>query len=107
MRRVCARRCSRLATVSEHDLPRLSRRLDSSTPAVSRCREDEAPQSATKLFTPIAIGGVEVPNRIVLPAMTTRLADEGGQVTEAMLAYYRVRAIGGVGLLTVEMSSPE
>ena len=59
------------------------------------------------LFSPIAIGGVEIPNRIVMPAMTTRLADEQGSVTEDVLAYYRARAEGGVGLITVEMSSPE
>ena len=59
------------------------------------------------LFSPITIGGVEIPNRIVLPAMTTRLADEQGYVTEDLLAYYRARAEGGVGLVTVEMSSPE
>ena len=39
--------------------------------------------------------------------MTTRLADEQGYVTEDLLAYYRARAEGGVGLVTVEMSSPE
>lgn len=39
--------------------------------------------------------------------MTTRLADERGYVTQDLLAYYRARADGGVGLVTVEMSSPE
>lgn len=53
------------------------------------------------------LGGVEIPNRIVLPAMTTRLADEQGHVTDDLLAYYGARAAGGVGLVTVEMSSPE
>ncbi len=65
------------------------------------------PDPATGLFSPITVGGVEIPNRIVLPAMTTRLADEQGHVTEDLLAYYRARAEGGVGLVTVEMSSPE
>jgi 2,4-dienoyl-CoA reductase-like NADH-dependent reductase (Old Yellow Enzyme family) len=59
------------------------------------------------LFTPIRIGHVEVRNRTVLPSMTTRLADADGFVTEAGLAYYRARAEGGVGLVTVEMASPE
>lgn len=59
------------------------------------------------LFTPILIGGVEVPNRIVLPAMTTRLADAEGNVTDELIAYYRARAAAGVGLVTVEMSAPE
>jgi dimethylglycine catabolism A len=59
------------------------------------------------LFSPVTIGGVEVPNRIVMPPMTTRLADDEGHVTDALLAYYRARALGGVGLITVEMGSPE
>jgi 2,4-dienoyl-CoA reductase-like NADH-dependent reductase (Old Yellow Enzyme family) len=59
------------------------------------------------LFSPIVIGEVEVPNRIVMPPMTTRLADDEGHVTDALLAYYRARALGGVGLITVEMGSPE
>ena len=74
---------------------------------MSRDRASAAAHPATGLFSPIAIGGVEIPNRIVLPAMTTRLADEQGFVTEELLAYYRARAEGGVGLVTVEMSSPE
>jgi dimethylglycine catabolism A len=74
---------------------------------VSRDLAVRAHDRATGLFSPIAIGGVEIPNRIVLSAMTTRLADEQGHVTEDLLAYYRARAEGGVGLLTVEMSSPE
>jgi 2,4-dienoyl-CoA reductase-like NADH-dependent reductase (Old Yellow Enzyme family) len=68
---------------------------------------DSAGASSGALFTPVSIGGVEIPNRIVLPPMTTRLADEHGGVTDELLAYYRARAIGGAGLITVEMSSPE
>jgi 2,4-dienoyl-CoA reductase-like NADH-dependent reductase (Old Yellow Enzyme family) len=59
------------------------------------------------LFSPIFIGEVEVPNRTVMPPMTTRLADPEGQVTGALLAYYGARALGGAGLITVEMGSPE
>ena len=39
--------------------------------------------------------------------MTTRLADPEGYVTDALIAYYKARALGGVGLITVEMGSPE
>jgi 2,4-dienoyl-CoA reductase-like NADH-dependent reductase (Old Yellow Enzyme family) len=39
--------------------------------------------------------------------MTTRSADESGEVTDATIAYFRARARGGVGLVTVEMASPE
>src|SRR5262249_9421945 len=38
---------------------------------------------------------------------TTRTADADGLVTEDTLAYYLARARGGVGLITVEMASPE
>src|SRR6185436_20265289 len=59
------------------------------------------------LLTPARIGGVEIKNRIVMPPMTTRLADEDGRVTEATIAYYMARVHGGTGLITVEMASPE
>ena len=39
------------------------------------------------LLTPARIGAVEIPNRIVMPPMTTRTADEAGHVTEDTLAY--------------------
>ena len=61
----------------------------------------------TDLFSPKAIGAVEIPNRLVMPAMTTRLADAEGFVTESTIAYFGARAAGGTGLVTVEMASPE
>src|SRR5262245_26091144 len=59
------------------------------------------------LLTPARIGSVEIPNRIVMPPMTTRTADADGYVTDDTLAYYLARARGGTGLITVEMASPE
>ena len=59
------------------------------------------------LLTPARIGSVEIPNRIVMPSMTTRTADAEGIVTDASLAYYAARGRGGTGLITVEMASPE
>src|SRR5687768_17909795 len=61
----------------------------------------------SRLFTPQRIGAVEIPNRVVMPAMTTRLADRNGFVTDDTIAYFAARAAGGVGLVTVEMASPE
>jgi 2,4-dienoyl-CoA reductase-like NADH-dependent reductase (Old Yellow Enzyme family) len=61
----------------------------------------------SRLFTLGRIGGVAIRNRIVMPAMTTRLADAEGFVTPATLAWFATRAAGGVGLVTVEMASPE
>src|SRR4249920_2718678 len=57
------------------------------------------------LLTPARIGSVQIPNRIVMPPMTTRTADAEGFVTEDTLAYYLARARGGVGLITGEMAS--
>jgi dimethylglycine catabolism A len=59
------------------------------------------------LLTPARIGSVEIRNRVVMPPMTTRTADEEGHVTDDTLAYYLARARGGVGLITIEMASPE
>src|ERR1043166_2782297 len=59
------------------------------------------------LLTPARIGSVDIPNRIVMPPMTTRPADEEGYVTDDTIAYYLARARGGVGLITVEMASPK
>jgi 2,4-dienoyl-CoA reductase-like NADH-dependent reductase (Old Yellow Enzyme family) len=59
------------------------------------------------LLTPARIGPVEIKNRIVMPPMTTRTADAEGFVTDDSIAYYLARAQGGVGLITVEMASPE
>lgn len=59
------------------------------------------------LLTPARIGSVEIRNRIIMPPMTTRLADPEGHVTENSIAYYMARVRGGVGMITVEMASPE
>ena len=58
------------------------------------------------LLTPARIGSVEIRNRIVMPPMTTRLADAEGFVTEDSVNYYMARVRGGIGLITVEMASP-
>src|ERR1043166_3959742 len=59
------------------------------------------------LLTPARIGPAEIPNRIIMPPMTTRGSDADGNVTEQTIAYYMARVRGGVGLITVEMASPE
>jgi 2,4-dienoyl-CoA reductase-like NADH-dependent reductase (Old Yellow Enzyme family) len=59
------------------------------------------------LFEPISIRGVTIPNRVVMPSMTTRLATADGTVTPELIRYYLARAEGGTGLVTVEMCSPE
>lgn len=54
-----------------------------------------------KLFEPCRVGKLDLPNRIVMPPMTTHLG-KGGFATEAMVAYYSERARGGAGLIMVE-----
>lgn len=54
------------------------------------------------LFSPVRLGRLTLPNRIVMAAMETNLADEAGGVTEPLLAHYRRRAAGGAGMVTVE-----
>src|ERR1700733_8477163 len=59
------------------------------------------------LLTPARIGPVEIKNRIVMPPMTTRTANDEGFITEDSIAYYVAHVRGGTGLITVEMASPE
>jgi len=61
--------------------------------------------TATKLlFSPIDIAGLHLPNRIVMPAMGTGLPEHDGTCNDATIAYYRRRAEGGVGMITIEAS---
>lgn len=55
-----------------------------------------------KLMQPLAIKGMVLPNRVMVPAMVTRLADEGGWVTEEIRDRYQRYAQGNVGLIVVE-----
>ncbi|MFQ5861748.1 MAG: FAD-dependent oxidoreductase [Candidatus Brocadiales bacterium] len=59
-------------------------------------------ESFPRLFSPFRIGSMEVKNRIVLPAMETHLCDKEGFVTDEVISYYRERAKGGLGYVTVE-----
>ncbi len=70
-------------------------------------KQGDAATGRELLFQPGRIGDVLLPNRVVMPSMTTRAADPEGFVTDGSLAYYSARASGGVGLITVEMASPE
>ena len=52
------------------------------------------------LFSPININSMELKNRVVLTAMHLCYTPEGA-VTDRLTDFYRVRAIGGVGLIIV------
>lgn len=53
-----------------------------------------------KLFRPLRIGGVELKNRIVMPAMHLGYCKDGF-ISERIISFYRERALGGAGLIVV------
>jgi len=53
-----------------------------------------------KLLTPVKIGGLELRNRVVMPAMHLGYCRDGF-VTPRLVEFYRARAKGGVGLIIV------
>ena len=53
-----------------------------------------------RLFTPVAIGSIELTNRIVMPAVHLNYTPEGF-VTDRLVHFYVERATGGVGLIIV------
>ena len=55
-----------------------------------------------RLFEPIKIGKLELKNRIVMPALNTKLGTEWGAMSDRMIDYYAERAKGGVGLIIIE-----
>ncbi len=54
------------------------------------------------LFEPLRVRNVVLPNRLVLPAMVTRLSGEDGLVNDDIRARYVRFSRGGVGLIVVE-----
>ena len=60
--------------------------------------------SYEKLFTPGMIGGLELKNRIVMPAMGCSLAEPSGEAGQRMIKYYADRARGGAGLIITEIT---
>ena len=59
--------------------------------------------SLTHIHTPIQIGGIQIPNRVVRTAHATNLG--GGSMTDALIDYHLARAKGGTGLSIVEILS--
>jgi 2,4-dienoyl-CoA reductase-like NADH-dependent reductase (Old Yellow Enzyme family)/thioredoxin reductase len=53
------------------------------------------------LFEPFSLGPLRLKNRLVMAPMGTCL-DASGMITDEAIAYYRRRAEGGVGTITVE-----
>lgn len=57
------------------------------------------------LLSPIKIRGLELKNRIILPAMGTRMASKKGEITDRLIAYHAARTKGGCGLNIVEVAA--
>jgi 2,4-dienoyl-CoA reductase-like NADH-dependent reductase (Old Yellow Enzyme family) len=55
-----------------------------------------------RVFIPIQIGSLTLPNRLVMAPMVTNFATEKGEVTQKLIDYYVKRANGGVGLVVSE-----
>ena len=60
--------------------------------------------SYTKLFEPGTIGGLELKNRIVMPAMGCSFAESTGEAGQRIIKYYADRARGGAGLIITEIT---
>lgn len=60
--------------------------------------------SFENLLKPGQIGNMKLKNRMVFVAVSTNFAGPRGEVTQRMIEYYRRRAQGGAGLITVEAS---
>ncbi|MEW6425057.1 MAG: FAD-dependent oxidoreductase [Bacillota bacterium] len=58
-------------------------------------------KSFQKVFEPIKIGNLEIKNRIEFSPMDTCLATPEGWVTRELIAFYKARARGGAGIITV------
>ena len=55
-----------------------------------------------ELLSKFKINSLLLDNRMVMPPMATYFADQEGRVTDKITAYYRQRAAGGVGYITIE-----
>jgi 2,4-dienoyl-CoA reductase-like NADH-dependent reductase (Old Yellow Enzyme family)/thioredoxin reductase len=54
------------------------------------------------IFSPIKIGHIEIPNRLVVPAMVMNFCHVNGTATERYIAYHEAKARGGWGLIITE-----
>jgi 2,4-dienoyl-CoA reductase-like NADH-dependent reductase (Old Yellow Enzyme family) len=55
-----------------------------------------------KLFEPLNVAGMLIPNRVMVPAMVTRLSGEDGLVNKDITDRYVRYAQGGAGLIVIE-----
>ena len=55
-----------------------------------------------RLFAPLTIRSLTLPNRMIVSAMVTNYANQDGTPTEKMIAYYEEKAKGGWGAIITE-----
>jgi len=65
---------------------------------------ENMPFDCKALFDPITIGKVRLENRVALAPTYVGMGDQRGNVTDQVLCYYYARAIGGAGLIIVEIT---
>jgi 2,4-dienoyl-CoA reductase (NADPH2) len=70
-----------------------------------RVPREDARVKLEHLFSPGAIGSLQLRNRIVMAPMGSNLCEPDGTPSERMLAYYEARARGGVGMVIVEVAA--
>ncbi len=55
-----------------------------------------------RLYSPLRLGRVTLPNRFVVPALTTNFAESDGAIGERLIDYLEERFAGGFGLVVTE-----
>jgi len=60
-----------------------------------------------RLLSPVALAGMEIPNRIFMPSMGTYYTGLDGAPTPRLRDFYLARARGGVGLIVTEIHAVE
>ncbi|MBA16652.1 MAG: oxidoreductase [Sphingomonas sp.] len=71
------------------------------SPGAARARTALSVTAYPHLFSPVRVGGLTLPNRIVHASTSTHYADRG-RVTDRLISYYANRARGGASLLVSE-----
>jgi 2,4-dienoyl-CoA reductase-like NADH-dependent reductase (Old Yellow Enzyme family) len=64
----------------------------------------DGPVTYEAILSPIQLGGIEVPNRVVRASHLTQYTRQG-EVTDKFVAYHEARARGGVGLSMLESAT--
>lgn len=95
-----------MAALSLTDL--LSTEPDAPAPAGAIAPEAKQNIMTDKLFTPISLGDLELPNRIVMAPMTRSRSTQPGDIPNAMNAeYYAQRASAGLIVTEATQISPQ